>query len=123
MAGNHVHFLQFIQPFPSRPLFLHRWKATAKISSRTNKTMSDVLPNDWWETDAFVAGSTLPFGVAAAKDSHASDSTWEDLDGDIKLFLALQDLLAGERSGCWQHKRLDWDARVKKLSHENRLHI
>ncbi len=58
--------------------------------------------------------------------SSASDrnSVWEDLDGDIELFLALQEVLTGERSSsCWQHERLDWDLHAQKLLHEDRFHI
>jgi hypothetical protein len=46
--------------------------------------MSDILPHhDWW-------GSRVP------ASSYASDSIWEDLDGDIKLFVAVEELLTGE---------------------------
>ena len=78
--------------------------------------MSDVLGNDWWESSVYA-------GTLTAQDSSAGISIWEDLDGDIELFLALQELLTGERSNYWQHERLDWDEHVQKLSHENRFHI
>ena len=31
--------------------------------------------------------------VAAAQDSYGSNSTWKDLDGDIELFLGIEELL------------------------------
>jgi hypothetical protein len=45
------------------------------------------------------------------------------LDGDIELFLAITELLTGERISYWQHERLDWNQHVEKLLHENPFHI
>jgi hypothetical protein len=45
--------------------------------------MSNFLPHDWWESSVF-ASSALPFGVAAAQDSYASNNIWEDLDDGIE---------------------------------------
>lgn len=75
--------------------------------------MSDLLRGNWWERSAF--GSST---VTCANDG------WEDLDGDLELFLAIEELLTGERrKSCWEHERLDWDLHVKKLLHEDRFHI
>jgi hypothetical protein len=76
--------------------------------------MSDLLRSSWWETSAF-GGSTV--------DPHANDG-WEDLEGDLELFLAIEELLTGVRKGCWEHERLDWDRHVQKLLREDRrIHI
>jgi hypothetical protein len=76
--------------------------------------MSDwLLPRNWWETSAF-GGSTLPFG---------DDDGWEDLDGDLELFLTIEELLTGQRKSFWEHRRLDWERHVQKLLHEDRFHI
>jgi hypothetical protein len=48
---------------------------------------------------------------------------WEDLDGDCELFLAIEELLTGERKSYWEQERLDWDLHVQKLLHEDRFHI
>jgi hypothetical protein len=45
-----------------------------------------LLPRNWWQTSAF-GGSTLPFG---------DDDGWEDLDGDLELFLTIEELLTGQ---------------------------
>jgi hypothetical protein len=44
------------------------------------------------------ASSALPFGDAATEDLIASDSIWEDLDSDIVLFLAIEELMSGEQA-------------------------
>jgi hypothetical protein len=76
--------------------------------------MSDwLLPRNWWETSAF-GGSTLPFG---------DDDGWEDLDGDLEMFLAIEELLTGQRKTFWVHQRLDWERHIQKLLHEDRFHI
>jgi hypothetical protein len=62
--------------------------------------MSDLLRSNWWERSTF--------GSFAPQDSSANDG-WEDLDGDLELFLAIEELLTGERKSCWEHERLDWD--------------
>jgi hypothetical protein len=69
--------------------------------------MSDVL--NW-----------LEFSVP--QDSYANDG-WGDLDEDLGLFLAIEELLTGDRKFYWQHERLDWDRHVQKLLHEDRFHI
>jgi hypothetical protein len=62
----------------------------------TKKLMRDFLPHDWWE----------------------------DLDGDIKGFQVIEELLNIERTSyCWQHERIDWDRHVERLLHSNRFHI
>jgi hypothetical protein len=69
--------------------------------------MSDLLRSICWETSAF--------GIYAPEDSYAKDG-WEDLDGDLELFLAIEEeLLTGERKSCWEHERQDWDQHVQKL--------
>jgi hypothetical protein len=83
--------------------------------------MSDVLDDDWWDSSIF-ACSASPFGLS----SHASsldDNIWDNVDGDIETFIALEELLTGHRAHRWQHQRLDWDLHVKKLLHEKRFHI
>jgi hypothetical protein len=48
----------------------------------------------------------------------------EDLDGDLELFLPIEQLLTGKRKSYWEHgERLDWDRHVQKLLHKNRFHI
>ena len=42
--------------------------------------MSDCLTNNWWETSAF-------------HGSNATNDGWEDLDGDLEMFLAIEELL------------------------------
>ena len=71
--------------------------------------MSDLLTNNWWETRAFDV-------------SYATNDGWEDLDGDLELFLAIEEFLSGDRKTCWEHDRLDWDVHVQKLLHEDRFH-
>jgi hypothetical protein len=84
--------------------------------------MSDLLlPHNWWEMTAF-GSSTLPFGFLAPQDSFANDG-WEDLDGDLEQFLAIEELLAGGRKSYWKRERLDWDRHVKKLLHKHCFHI
>jgi hypothetical protein len=73
--------------------------------------MIDVLPHhDWWD-------SSVP------PSSYASDSIWDDLDGYIKLFVAIEELLTDERISYWPHTRLDWGQHVQKMLHANRFHI
>jgi hypothetical protein len=74
--------------------------------------MIDISPHhDWWDL------SVLP-------NSYARDSIlWDDLDGDIKLFVAIEELLTGERISCLPHTRLDWGQHLQKLLHKNRFHI
>jgi hypothetical protein len=48
---------------------------------------------------------------------------WEELDGDIELFLAIAELLTGEQTSYWQHERLDWNRHVEKLLRENHFRI
>ena len=72
--------------------------------------MSDLLTNNWWETSAFEV-------------SHPTNDGWEDLDGDLELFLAIEGILTGDRKSFWEHERLDWDRHVEKLLHEERFHI
>jgi hypothetical protein len=81
--------------------------------------MSDFLADDWWESSVF-ACSAGPFG---ASSSIPNDLIWENVDGDIETFIALEELLTDVRVQAWQHERLDWDLHVKKLLHENRFHI
>jgi hypothetical protein len=45
------------------------------------------------------------------------------LDGDLQLFLAIEELLIGERKAYWKHERLDWNLREEKLLHKDRFHI
>ncbi len=80
------------------------------------------MPTNWWETRCAFGSSTLPFGVSAPKDSYMNDG-WDDLDGDLELFLAIEGLLTGERKSYWEHERLDCDLHVQKLLHEDRFHI
>jgi hypothetical protein len=80
--------------------------------------MSDFLADDWWELSVF-ACSAGPFGSS----SIPNDLIWENVDGDIETFIALEELLTDVRVQAWQHERLDWDLHVKKLLHENRFHI
>jgi hypothetical protein len=61
-------------------------------------------------------------GFSATKDAHANDG-WDSLDGDLQLFLAIEELLTGERKAYWKHERLDWDLHVEKLLHEDHFHI
>ena len=68
-----------------------------------------LLPNNW-------------FGFSAPQDSYLNDG-WEDLDGDLELFLAVEELLTGKRKSYWEHERLDWDRHVQKLLHEHHFHI
>jgi hypothetical protein len=70
--------------------------------------MSDWMPTNWWETRCAFGSSNLPFGVSAPKESYVNDG-WDDLDGDLELFLAIEGLLTGERKSYWEHERLDWD--------------
>jgi hypothetical protein len=93
-----------------------------KTRSECIVEMSDFLANDWWRESSVFASLALPFGVSA-KNSCASDSTWEHLDGNNETFLALEKLLTGQRASYWQHERLDWGEHVQKLLHENRFHI
>ncbi len=59
--------------------------------------MSDLLlPNNWWEKSAFG-----PF--TAPQDLNDGG---EDLDGDLELFLAIEELLTGKRKLYWEHERL-----------------
>jgi hypothetical protein len=74
-----------------------------------------LLPHDWWESSVF-ASSASSFGFAPAQqDAYASNNVWEDLYGDIELFLMVAEFLMGEQTSYWQHKRLDWDWHVEKL--------
>jgi hypothetical protein len=74
--------------------------------------MSDFLPHhNWWDSSV-LASSTIQFGVAAAQDSYASDSIWEDLDGNFKLFEAIEELLTGEQISFWPHIGFDWGQHV-----------
>ena len=67
---------------------------------------------------------TLPYGLSAPIDASANDGWRDSLDGeDLQLFLAIEELLTGERKAYWKHERLDWDLHVKKLQHEDRFHI
>ena len=72
--------------------------------------MSDLLTNNWRETGAFEV-------------SLATNDGWEDLDGDLELFLAIQEILTGNRKSHWEHERLDWDRHAQKLPHEDCFHI
>ena len=72
--------------------------------------MSDLLTNEWWETSAFEV-------LHATKNDG-----WEDLDGDLELFLAIEEILTSNRRSCWEHERLDWDQRVQKLPREDCFH-
>jgi hypothetical protein len=45
------------------------------------------------------------------------------LDGDLELFLVVQELLTGKRKSYWEHESLDWDRHVEKLVHEDCFHI
>jgi hypothetical protein len=55
-----------------------------------------LLPhNNWWETNTF-GSSTLPFGFSAPQDSYLNNG-WEDLDGDLKMFLAIEELASDRR--------------------------
>ena len=71
--------------------------------------MSDYLTSNWWETNAFE-------GAYATKNDG-----WEDLDGDLKMFIAIDEFLTGERKSAWDHERLVWVRHVQKLLHEERF--
>ena len=47
----------------------------------------------------------------------------EDLDGDLEMFIAIDEFLTGERKSAWDHERLVWDRHVQKLLHEERFHV
>jgi hypothetical protein len=66
--------------------------------------------------------STLLYGFSATKDSYANNG-WDSLDGDLQLFLAIEELLTGERKAYWKHERLDLDLHVEKLLRKDRFHI
>jgi hypothetical protein len=83
--------------------------------------MSDVLANDWWES-SILASSSGPFGLSY-QSSLGNDHIWENVDGDIETFIALEEILTGKRAHRWQHERLDWELHVRKLLHEKRFHI
>ncbi len=42
------------------------------------------------------------FGFSAPQDPYANDG-W-DLNGDLELFLGIEELLTGERKSYWEHK-------------------
>jgi hypothetical protein len=67
--------------------------------------MSDFVANDWWESSIF-ASSAGPFGFTS-RSSLVNDNIWENVDGDIQTFIALEELLSGYRAQPWQHGRLD----------------
>jgi hypothetical protein len=90
-------------------------------SIRAIKMTDLLMPMNWWETSAF-GSPALPFCFSSPQDSYSNDG-WEDLDGDLELFLAIEQLLTGERKSYWEHERLDWDRHVQKLLHEDRFHI
>ena len=69
------------------------------------------MPTNWWDTRC-----------AFGEDSYVNDG-WDDLDGDLELFLAIEGLLTGERKSYWEQERLDWHLHVQKLLHEDRFHI
>jgi hypothetical protein len=86
--------------------------------------MSNLFPSNWWwkASDAF-GSSILPSRYSAPQDSCANDG-WEDfLDGDLELFLEIEELLTGTRKSYWEHKRLFWDWHVEKVLHEDLFHI
>jgi hypothetical protein len=85
--------------------------------------MSDLLPtNCWWETSGVFGSSTLLYGFSAPKDAYANNG-WDSLDEDLQLFLAIEELLTGERKAYWKHERLDWNLHVEKVLQEDRFHI
>jgi hypothetical protein len=84
--------------------------------------MSNLLPTNWWETSVVFGSSTLLYGFSATKDADANYG-WDGLDGDLHLFLAIEELLTGKRKAYWKHERLDWDLHVEKLLHADRFHI
>jgi hypothetical protein len=75
------------------------------------------LPTNWWETSGVFGSSTLLYGFSAPKDAYVNGG-WDSLNGDLQLFLAIEELLTGERKAYWKHERLDWDLHVEKLLHE-----
>jgi hypothetical protein len=81
--------------------------------------MSNLLlhNNNWWETSAF-GSSTLPFGFSAPQDSYLNDK-WEDFDGDLEMFLVIEELLTGKSKSYWEHEWLDWERHVQKLLHKD----
>jgi hypothetical protein len=83
--------------------------------------MRDFLLHGRRESSVF-ASSVLAFGVAAAQNLNASNSIWEDLDGDNhELYLASKKLLTGEQTSYWQHQ--NWGRNVEKELHEDCFHI
>ncbi len=58
--------------------------------------MSNLLPTNWWETSGVFGSLTLPYGFSAPIDAYANDG-FDSLDGDLQLFLAIEELLRGER--------------------------
>jgi hypothetical protein len=52
-------------------------------------TVSDLLPSNWWEMSGAFSSST-PQGAY-------TNYGCEDLDGDLELFLGIQELLTGKR--------------------------
>jgi hypothetical protein len=44
------------------------------------------------------------------------------LDGDLEMFLVIEELLTGKRKSYWEHERLDWDRHVQKLLHKDHFH-
>jgi hypothetical protein len=70
--------------------------------------MSDLLPTNSWEISGVFGSSTPLCELSAPKDAYANDG-WDSLDGDLQLFLAIEELLTGESKAYWKNERLDWD--------------
>ena len=45
------------------------------------------------------------------------------MDGDLEMFIAIDEFLTGKRKSAWDHERLVWDRYVQKLLHEEHFHI
>jgi hypothetical protein len=58
--------------------------------------MSNLLSTSWWETSGVFGSSTLLYKVSAPKGAYANHG-WDSLDGDLQPFLAIKELLTGER--------------------------